>query len=89
MKGKYSLPWGVLGCRRVEDRRVQEEARREQAKAEGGWGCCQRRDKPTLDESMERAVEVRMATRRSMELMSKGRLNSIKSTGVDSNSATS
>ena len=67
---------------------MQEEARREQAKAEGGWGCCQRRDKP-LDESMERAVEVRMATRRSMELMSKGRLNSVKSTGVDSNSAIS
>jgi len=78
-----------MGCRRVEDRRVQEEARREQAKAEGGWGCCQRRDKHNLDESIERAVEVRMATRRSMELMSKGRLNSIKSTGVDSNSAIS
>jgi hypothetical protein len=34
-------------------------------------------------------VEVRMATRRSMELMSKGRLNSIKSTGIDTNSAIS
>ena len=67
---------------------MQEEARREQAKGEAGWGCCQRRDK-LLDDSIERVVEVRMATRRSMELMSKGRLNSIKSTGIDSNSAIS
>ena len=72
----------------MEDQRVQEEARREQAKIEEGWACCQRRDKP-LDESIERIVEVRMATRRSMELMSKGRVNSIKSTGIDTNSAIS
>lgn len=72
----------------MEDQRVQEEARREQARGEEGWMCCQRREKP-LDESIERAVEVRMATRRSMELMSKGRINSIKSTGIDTNSAMS
>jgi len=72
----------------VEDQRVQEEARREQVKGEEGWVCCQRRDKP-LDESIERAVEVRMATRRSMDLMSKGRLTSIKSTEIDTNSAIS
>ena len=67
---------------------MQEEARREQVKGEEGWVCCQRRDKP-LDESIERAVEVRMATRRSMDLMSKGRLTSIKSTEIDTNSAIS
>ena len=67
---------------------MQEEARREQARGEEGWVCCQRRDKP-IDDSIERAVEVRMATRRSMDLMSKGRLNSIKSTGIDTNSAMS
>ena len=72
----------------MEDQRVQEEAMREQAKGEEGWMCCQRREKP-LNESIERAVEVRMATRRSMELMSKGRLNSIKSTRIDTNSAIS
>ena len=91
MDEKYPYSLNAF-CRKVDSRKIEEEARRmqdkrdESAPGRDGWtaGCCQRRDK--LDESIERMAEIASANSRSIKLLqsSKERMNSIKSTGVES-----